>query len=86
VDSAGHTVLSLDIKLRGFIVGDSTVIHDITLGGGINHVADHETLSSLVLRDQVVALVAPNTINVTAAGLVASSVSSLLGHSTSFDK
>lgn len=33
------------------------------------------------LRDEVVALVAPDTINVATAGLVASSVSSLLGHS-----
>lgn len=80
VDSARDAVLSLDIKLRGLISGDGGVIHDITLGGGINHVADHEALGGLVLRDEVVALVAPDTINVTTAGLVASSVSSLLGH------
>ena len=49
VDRAGDTVLSLDIKLRGFVVGDSRVIHDITLGGSINHVANHETLGGLVL-------------------------------------
>jgi len=49
VDGAGHTVLSLDIKLRGFVVGDGTVIHDITLRGSINHVADHESLGGLVL-------------------------------------
>lgn len=49
VDGARDTVLSLDVKLRGLVVGDSRVIHDITLGRGINHVADHETLSGLVL-------------------------------------
>ena len=37
--------------------------------------------SRTYLRDEVVALVAPDTINVATSGLVASSVSSLLGHS-----
>lgn len=106
VNGARHTVLSLDIKLRGFIVGEGTVVHDITLGRGIHHVADHETLGGLVLlvqnisslalakrciiiyklhitnlRAQAVALVAPHTVYVSAARLVASSVSSLLRHS-----
>jgi len=71
VDSAGHTVLELQVHLGDGVLGEDGGIGDITDGSRLNHVADGEPLDSLVLGNAAGAVGAAHRLDVAAAILVA---------------
>lgn len=80
VASATNTVLNLDIDLWDDVLIIDTGLGEITSGGSINHVADIESLNSLILRDASEAVVTTHRLDSTATASVLTTVSSLLGH------
>lgn len=54
VNSAGNTVLRLDVQLGDFVALDSGVILNITLGGGVNQVTNKEPRGGFVLQSKSV--------------------------------
>jgi hypothetical protein len=74
VDSAGDTVLQLQVHFRDGVVGENGGVRDITDGSRLNHVADSESLDRLVLGDAAGAVGAAHGLDVAAAVLVTTAV------------
>ena len=82
VSSARDAVLSLDVKL-GEDIGTGGVDgsrSEITLSSSLNHVADKETLDSLILGDATRAVGAADSGDVTTTLTVLTTITTLLGH------
>ena len=81
VHSAGDAVLGLDVQLGENVTrtvdGSSA---DITDSSSLNHVADNETLNSLILGDAAATVGAADSADVTTALAVLTTVTALLGH------
>ena len=85
VSSARDAVLSLDVKL-GEDIGTGGVDgsrSEITLSSSLNHVADEETLDSLILGDATRAVGAADSGDVTTTLTILTTITTLLGHSKS---
>lgn len=80
MDSAGHTVLELQVHLGDRVLSEDGSLGDITDGGGLDHVADGEALDGLVLGGAASAVGATHRLDVAAAILVAAVVRPLLDH------
>ncbi len=83
VNGAGDAVLSLDVELgdnvsAGGVDGSNS---NITLGSGLNHVLDEETLDSLVLGNATTAVGAADEAGVATTLTVLATITTLLGHS-----
>lgn len=80
MDGARDAVVLLDVHLRDSVhVIDGSLLK-ISLGGGLDHVTNEETLDSLILRDATRAVHATNRLDGSTSLAVLSSVSSFLGH------
>lgn len=80
VDGTGDAVLHLQVQLRdGVAVVDAGVTH-VTLGGGVDHVADEEALDGLVLGNGARTVAAAHVLDVATSLTVLAAVASLLGH------
>jgi hypothetical protein len=87
VDSARDAVLSLDVELgedvsAGGVDGSRS---EITLSSSLNHVADEETLDSLILGDATSAVGAADGDNVATALTVLTTITTFLGHLESIE-
>jgi len=80
VNSTRNAVLQLQVHLGNSVIGENGSVRDITNGSRFNHVADSETLNSLVLRGASRAVGASNGLDMAAALLVASIGRALLHH------
>lgn len=84
MDSAGDTVLQLEVHLGDGVIGEDRGVRDITDGSGLNHVADGESLDGLVLGSAPSAVGAAHGLDVAAAVLVTTVVRPLLDHLDGF--
>jgi len=80
MDGARDAVQQLCVQLRQLVCVIDTGLGDISDGGRLNNVPDHELLDRLVLRYASGAVGASDSANVSAAVLRASVVSPLRGH------
>lgn len=80
VDGARHAVLHLQVKLGDLVnVVDAGLLH-VSLSGGLNHVADLETLHSLILGNATGAVGTANRVYVAAALAVLTTITTFFGH------
>lgn len=74
MDSARDTVCKLDVELGERVLGVDRGVRKVTDGGGLDDVADSESLDGLVLGDSAGAVGAADESDVATAVLVAASV------------
>merc|ERR1712227_1022709 len=80
VDGAGDAVLELEVHLGDRVLSEDGSVRDVTDGGGLDHVADGESLDGLVLRSASRAVGATDRLDVAPAVLVAAVGRALLDH------
>jgi len=80
VDGAGDAVLELEVHLGDSVFIKDTGVRDITNGGGLDHVADGESLDGLVFGGASAAVRATNRLHMATALLVTSVGRALLDH------
>lgn len=80
MDSAGHTVVELDVEFRENIVIDDARLVKITKRGLVHNVAYRETLDRLILRRLGAASVANNLMRVVAPVAITSVIAAFHSH------
>ena len=80
VDCAGHAVVEFRVQLGQLVAGVDAGLGDVPHGGGLDDVADHELLDGLVLGTRLGAVGAANVLDMAAAVLVTTVVSTLGSH------
>ena len=82
MDCAADTVGKLGVKLGQLILAVHAGVGDISDGGGLHDVPDHELLDGLVLGDALGTVGASHELDVTTSMFVTSVISPLRGHFT----
>ena len=85
VNGARNAVFHLQVKLGDGVAVVHAGFTDITLGGGINHVANQESLHGLILRARTTTVAATNELDVTTSLTVFTSITAFLRHLEIFE-
>ena len=80
MDRTAHTVVQLSIQLGQLITAVHTGIRDVSHGGSLHDVPDHELLDGLVLGASLGAVGAADELDMTTTMLVTSIVSTFGRH------
>ena len=80
MDRTTHTVVQLSIQLRQLITAVHTGVRDVSHGGSLHDVPDHELLDGLVLGASLGAVGAADELDMTTTMLVTTIVSTFGRH------
>jgi hypothetical protein len=80
MDSTANTVLQFVEQFWHGVLGNRTVLLDVSEGRSVYHVTDGETFDGLILGDAFTAVRAAESDGMTTSFLVSTTVPTLLGH------